>query len=90
MGRDMEKAKEMSQGKAYVVGFVSGLATIAALLLPVLALTGWEQSPASAIALVVGIAAAVGVNAWLVTQVEAEDAPEASKRVSRPLIAAHR
>jgi hypothetical protein len=84
-----KKAAEMSQRTAYLVGFVSGLVTIAAFLLPVLILTGWEQSPASAIALVAGIFAAFVVNTWLVASVET-DGDDVTTNVSGPFAGARR
>jgi len=79
----------MTQRMAYLVGFLTGLATIAAFLLPAAILTGWQQSPVTAASLVLGIIAAVGINAWLTTRIESEEADEDRKN-HRPLIAAHR
>jgi hypothetical protein len=80
----------MTQRTAYLVGFLSGLGTIAAFLLPAAILTGWQQSPVTAAALVIGIIAAVGVNAWLTTQIEGEVVVDEDRKSHRPLIAAHR
>jgi hypothetical protein len=79
----------MTQRTAYLVGFLSGLGTIAAFLLPAALLTGWQQSPVTAAALVIGIIAAVGINAWLTTRIEGAEADEGHKS-HRPLSAAHR
>ena len=61
----------MGNKKAYLIGFAGGLGTIAAFVLPTLAVTGWAQSPASAIALAAGIATAVARGAGFSREAEA-------------------
>jgi hypothetical protein len=61
---------------AFLTGLVTGLATLAACILPVLAITGFHQSTASGAALVGGVFASILVTSVIAIKLEGTAAPE--------------